>query len=230
MARAAGLAGGRTGTRRSRGLLREVRVPARRGDFPSGRPAVGASGAGRGPVKRYAGTPRAGASPAGSSASPLAPSPGPGPRGPTRREGDRGPRDARVRPEMGSPRGTTDDGAAWVDGRRWRADAMPQVVGTHGRDGVPTGFTRRSTESTGLDLAESLRVGAHTLVHPDDVPEVKRRDDSTRARDGAWRGHAARIIARRQPHPTIGRPTSPAARGADASSRESRRGASAVRG
>ncbi|MDO9020974.1 MAG: PAS domain-containing protein [Deltaproteobacteria bacterium] len=88
------------------------------------------------------------------------------------------------------------------------ADAMPQIVWTHDRDGAPTYVNRHWTDYTGLDLAETLRVGAHTLVHPDDLPEVARLMEASRsagaaveatyrlrrARDGAWRWHAARVV------------------------------------
>ncbi|MFO0610765.1 MAG: PAS domain S-box protein [Polyangiales bacterium] len=92
--------------------------------------------------------------------------------------------------------------------QRGIADAMPQIVWTHDANGVATYFNRKWTEYTGLDLAETLRVGPHTLVHPGDYPEVARLFEAARAglapieveyrlrraRDGAWRWHVARVI------------------------------------
>lgn len=86
------------------------------------------------------------------------------------------------------------------------ADAMPHIVWTHDGNGVPTFVNLKWTEYTGCDLAETLRVGPHTFVHPSDVPEVERLSQEARrggdpfqvsyrlrARDGAFRWHAARV-------------------------------------
>lgn len=87
------------------------------------------------------------------------------------------------------------------------ADAMPHIVWTHDANGVATYFNRKWTEYTGLDLEESLRAGAHTLVHPADLEEVSRlfreaREKSSafttayrlRGRDGAYRWHEAHVV------------------------------------
>ena len=88
------------------------------------------------------------------------------------------------------------------------ADAMPHIVWTDGPDGEPTYFNRKWTEYTGLDLAQTVRVGAHSLIHPEDLDEVRRvfaasRAQGTafsatyrlrRARDGVYRWHEARVV------------------------------------
>ena len=87
------------------------------------------------------------------------------------------------------------------------ADAMPHIVWTHDGAGVPTYFNKKWTEYTGLDLAETLRVGPDTLVHPEDLPEVQRMAQQARergapfeasyrlrGRDGALRWHHAYIV------------------------------------
>jgi PAS domain S-box-containing protein len=88
------------------------------------------------------------------------------------------------------------------------ADAMPHIVWTDGPDGKPTYFNRKWTEYTGLELEQTVQVGAHTLIHPDDLPEVVRVFGEARARgiaftttyrlrrarDGAYRWHEARVV------------------------------------
>ena len=49
------------------------------------------------------------------------------------------------------------------------ADAIPHIVWTTDADGTPTYFNSKWTEYTQLDLAETLRVGAGSFVHPDDL-------------------------------------------------------------
>lgn len=85
---------------------------------------------------------------------------------------------------------------------------MPHIVWMDGPDGTVTYFNRKWTEYTGLDLAQTQRVGAHTLIHPDDLDEVRRvfgeaRRQGTaftatyrlrRARDGAYRWHEAQVV------------------------------------
>lgn len=111
--------------------------------------------------------------------------------------------------ETRDTRGATEEPREEVRARQWAlADAIPQIIWTHDREGVPTYVNRQWTEYTGLDLAETLRVGAGTLVHPDDLPEVTRLLAASRsagapveaayrlrrARDGAWRWHTARVV------------------------------------
>jgi PAS domain S-box-containing protein len=85
---------------------------------------------------------------------------------------------------------------------------MPHIVWIDGPGGAVTYFNRKWTEYTGLDLAETLRVGADTLVHPDDLDEVRRvfgearRQGAAftaiyrlrRARDGVYRWHEAHVV------------------------------------
>jgi PAS domain S-box-containing protein len=86
------------------------------------------------------------------------------------------------------------------------ADAMPHIVWTHDLAGVPTYFNRRWTEYTGLDLQETVRVGAQSLVHPDDIPAVTRLFAESHERgvevevsyrlrrsDGQYRWHVGRV-------------------------------------
>jgi PAS domain S-box-containing protein len=86
------------------------------------------------------------------------------------------------------------------------ADAMPHIVWTHDVGGTPTYFNRKWTDYTGCDLAEALRIGSSTFVHPADLPEVQRVAHEAmarvapyevgyrlRARDGAYRWHVARV-------------------------------------
>lgn len=93
------------------------------------------------------------------------------------------------------------------DASRLLADAIPHIVWTMTPDGVVTYFNRRWTEYTGLDLEETLRNGAETLVHPDDraaIIELMQRARDTgrdletwyrlRRRDGAYRWHRAMVI------------------------------------
>lgn len=97
----------------------------------------------------------------------------------------------------------------WADAQqRSLADAMPHVVWTHDADGVVTYFNRKWTEYTGLDLAESLRLGPLTLIHPDDQEEVMRLFREARlsgqaftvvyrlkrGSDGTYRWHEARVV------------------------------------
>ena len=89
------------------------------------------------------------------------------------------------------------------------ADAMPLIVWIHGEDGVPTYLNSKWTEYTGVSAAESLRMGVHTFVHPDDLPamdaaarQVRTTDaasafDATyrlRRHDGEYRWHTARVV------------------------------------
>lgn len=88
------------------------------------------------------------------------------------------------------------------------ADAIPQIVWTTDRDGALTFVNRQWTDYTGLDLAATRRVGARSLLHPDDLAESVRSAEAARAagaaveltyrlrraRDGAWRWHAARVV------------------------------------
>lgn len=87
------------------------------------------------------------------------------------------------------------------------ADAMPHIVWTDGADGKVTYFNRKWTEYTGLDLEQTIQVGAHSLIHPSDLEEVfrvfgeARRQGAPfavtyrlrRASDGAYRWHEARV-------------------------------------
>ena len=97
--------------------------------------------------------------------------------------------------------------------QRWElAEAMPHIVWTFDAAGTSTYFNRRWTEYTGLDLEATLRVGSHPLVHPDDLPEVRRLFEQSRAlgapietsyrlrraSDGAFRWHAARAVPLRE--------------------------------
>ena len=93
-------------------------------------------------------------------------------------------------------------------GRRELADAMPHIVWTMDRTGAVTWFNRRWSEYTGLDLAETLRVGAESLVHPDDLPALTAMFPAAMSRgqpisasyrlrrksDGSWRWHDARVV------------------------------------
>lgn len=97
--------------------------------------------------------------------------------------------------------------------RRYLADAMPLIVWTHDAAGVPTYFNRKWTEYTGLDLAATLQVGADSVVHPDDLPELfrlfgeSRKNGSAleatyrlrRATDGVYRWHQARVVPSSNP-------------------------------
>ncbi len=114
-------------------------------------------------------------------------------------------------PSNGSPGDRTDTSpervAALVTQQRDLADAMPHIVWTHDASGVATYFNRKWSEYTGLDLEESIRVGAHTLVHPADLEEVIRlfreaKEQSSafstayrlRRHDGAYRWHEAYVV------------------------------------
>jgi PAS domain S-box-containing protein len=76
------------------------------------------------------------------------------------------------------------------------ADTMPHIVWIDGPGDAVTYFNRKWTEYTGLDLAETLRVGAESLVHPDDLNELRRvfGEGRQRARDGMYRWHEARVV------------------------------------
>jgi PAS domain S-box-containing protein len=87
------------------------------------------------------------------------------------------------------------------------ADAMPFVVWTHDADGVPGYFNRAWTEYTGLSAEETLRVGAASLVHPEDMAALEhlftesRRTGTAmsatyrlRRHDGCYRWHDARVV------------------------------------
>jgi PAS domain S-box-containing protein len=88
------------------------------------------------------------------------------------------------------------------------ADAIPHIVWTTDADGAPTYFNAKWTELTGLDLAETVRVGAASTIHPDDREAVTRTFDEgrragvpheatyrlRRASDGAYLWHAARVV------------------------------------
>ncbi len=94
------------------------------------------------------------------------------------------------------------------------ADAIPHIVWTMNAQGVPTYFNAQWTAYTGLDLAETLRVGAATFVHPDDLHlfqtamaeatatraafEVGYR--LRRAADGVYCWHVARVVPLRSEH------------------------------
>ncbi len=89
------------------------------------------------------------------------------------------------------------------------ADALPLIVWIHGEDGVPTYLNAKWTQYTGVGLAESLRAGVHTFVHPDDLPVMAAASRHARTNDGAGtfdatyrlrrhdgehRWHAARVV------------------------------------
>ena len=88
------------------------------------------------------------------------------------------------------------------------ADAIPHIVWTTSAEGTPTYFNSKWTEYTGLDLAETLRIGAATLVHPDDLPPFVEKVKAAmltrapyemryrlrRARDSVYRWHFARLV------------------------------------
>ncbi len=88
------------------------------------------------------------------------------------------------------------------------ADAIPHIVWTTNADGTPTYFNSKWTDYTGLDLAETLRLGASTLVHPDDLSMLVEKVDAARltrapyemvyrlrrARDAVYRWHFARLV------------------------------------
>ncbi|MEO7327112.1 MAG: PAS domain-containing protein, partial [Minicystis sp.] len=91
------------------------------------------------------------------------------------------------------------------------ADALPHLVWTLDTAGVPTYFNQRWTDYTGLDLAETLRVGGRTFIHPDDLPEIEHLSKEAmargapfdlsyrlRARDGTHRWHTAHLAPLRE--------------------------------
>jgi len=112
------------------------------------------------------------------------------------------------KPANSEPAGAVEETEEVRTRPRELADAMPLIVWIHDRDGAPTYVNQRWTDYTGLDLVATLRVGAHTLVHSDDLPEVTRRMEEARAAgapaeavyrlrracDGAWRWHVARVV------------------------------------
>jgi PAS domain S-box-containing protein len=85
---------------------------------------------------------------------------------------------------------------------------MPHIVWTHDGNGVVTYFNRRWVEYTGMDLAETLQVGATSVVHPDDLPELVRLFAESASRgapietsyrlkrkqDGCFRWHRGRVV------------------------------------
>lgn len=100
-----------------------------------------------------------------------------------------------------------------VNQQRTLVDAMPHIVWTTDAAGIINYFNRRWTKYTGLDLAETLRVGGISLVHPDERAEVNRQFQEARAKgeplkttyrlrrgsDGAYRWHWARVVPMRGP-------------------------------
>ncbi len=91
------------------------------------------------------------------------------------------------------------------------ADAMPHVLWTHDRDGNAMYFNRAWVELTGLDLEETRRVGAASVVHPDDrdavvrlFAESRERGEGLRAtyrlraKDGSYRWHEASVAPLRR--------------------------------
>jgi PAS domain S-box-containing protein len=88
------------------------------------------------------------------------------------------------------------------------ADAIPHIIWTMNADGTPTYFNSKWTEYTGLDLEATLRVGAATLVHPEDLPVFAAKLASAqqtdapfevayrlrRANDSVYRWHVARAV------------------------------------
>lgn len=92
------------------------------------------------------------------------------------------------------------------------ADAIPHIVWTMSTDGTPTYFNAKWTEYTALDLAETLRVGASSFVHPADLPRfeqaIKIAGDNgapfeaayrlRRAKDNVYCWHEARVVPLRQ--------------------------------
>jgi GAF domain-containing protein len=94
------------------------------------------------------------------------------------------------------------------------ADAIPHIVWTMNGQGVPTYFNAQWTTYTALDLAATLRAGARTLVHPDDLPlfeDAMAKANATgaafevayrlrRAADGVYCWHVARVVPLRAEH------------------------------
>lgn len=87
-------------------------------------------------------------------------------------------------------------------------DAIPHIVWTMDRTGAPTYLNAKWTEYTGLDLATTIRVGAGTFVHPEDLPsfEAEMRKGAERraafqctyrlrrASDDEYCWHTARVV------------------------------------
>ncbi len=96
-------------------------------------------------------------------------------------------------------------------------DAMPNIVWVHRAGGEPLYFNARWTEYTGLDLAQTLEVGAERLVHPDDLPKFRAAvaegqraeqpfDAEYRLRRGVtgeWRWHHAYLVPMRDEQGTV---------------------------
>lgn len=91
------------------------------------------------------------------------------------------------------------------------ADAMPHVVWTHDREGNVTYFNRAWTDLTGLDVEGTQRVGAASVVHPEDRDALVRLFDESRtqdasiratyrlrAKDGSYRWHEATVVPLRR--------------------------------
>ena len=87
------------------------------------------------------------------------------------------------------------------------ADVVPHIVWARDSDGTPIQFNLKWTAYTGLDLAETLRVGSSSFLHPSDLAEIERLSQEARARsipfeisyrlcvrDGTYRWHTARIV------------------------------------
>lgn len=96
-------------------------------------------------------------------------------------------------------------------------DAMPTIVWVHRAGGEPIYFNARWTEYTGLDLAQTLEIGAERLMHADDRPafhaalqagyraeqpfEIEYR--LQRGVAGEYRWHRARIVPMRDDTGTV---------------------------
>lgn len=85
------------------------------------------------------------------------------------------------------------------------ADSMPVIVWTRGRDGGLEYINRRWTEYTGISFEETAQCSLDGLIHPQDLPRVRReivaaRDSGgvfqseyrLRAADGQYRWHLVR--------------------------------------
>lgn len=86
-------------------------------------------------------------------------------------------------------------------------DAIPHLVWMTDEQGQPTYFNANWTSYTGADIAETLRVGATSFIHPDDlahyrgVAEPARRAATPfevvlrlRRHDGGYRRHRCRVV------------------------------------
>lgn len=97
---------------------------------------------------------------------------------------------------------------AQVAGMARLADAVPHIVWTMSPDGAPTYFNAKWTEYSGLDLDATLRIGAGTFVHPEDLAsfEAEIREAAARAvpfeiayrlrraADNLYCWHVARVV------------------------------------